>query len=146
MSTLPSAELTELASRYLLVYWQHREHFARMLAPILKAEHGLELRDYGILRYLEQDGVTPGVLSEVLHLPGYATSRLLDPLIKKGLIVRSVDPQDARRYLLQLTEQGRGVIRTIEGRFAQELARTFERLGKDRVMVLMDTLESLSKV
>lgn len=145
MPSPPSDDLTHLASRYLMSYWQHREHFARTLAPILKTEHDLELRDYAIMRYLESDSVTPSLLAEILQMPGYATSRLIDPLIKKGLITRSVDTGDARKYRLQLTDQGKMVTRAIEARFSAELARMFERLGKERTLVLLEIMEALSE-
>ena len=57
--------------------------------------------------------------------------------------MRSVDPQDARKYQLQLTEKGQQVSREIESRFAEEIARSFEKVDREQVTVLVNILESL---
>jgi DNA-binding MarR family transcriptional regulator len=50
---------------------------------------------------------TAGQLVQQLGITKQATSQLLDTLVLRGYVDRSVDPDDRRRQTLELTERGR---------------------------------------
>ncbi|WP_456831128.1 MarR family winged helix-turn-helix transcriptional regulator [Deinococcus sp. UYEF24] len=133
-----------LAARYLEAFWRARETFAHAIAPVLRDDHDLDLRDYGVLRLIERQGFTPGGLAGVLQIPGYATSRVLDPLIKRGFVERQVDAADARRYRLHLTGTGRSVTRAIEHQVAKMIGQHLADLGPERTELVVSSLEAFA--
>ena len=140
----PTVATDALAARFLEAFWRARETFAHAIAPVLRDNHDLDLRDYGILRLIERQSFTPGALTEILQIPGYATSRLLDPLIRRGFIERHVDAADARRYRLYLTDAGRGITRTIEHQVSKMIGQHLADIGLDRTELVVSSLEAFA--
>lgn len=58
---------------------------------------------------------TPGRVAEVLGVSRTTVTGLLDRLESEGLLTRTIDPQDRRCFILQLTAKGRDLIAQIEG-------------------------------
>ncbi len=144
-SPLPS-DATVLATRLLEAHFQAREAFTRSITPVLHEKFDLDLRDYMILRWIDQQHLTPGGLARMLHIPGYATSRLLDPFIKRHLVQRVIDPDDARRYRLHVTDEGRTVIQTINQEVTRLLTRMLNDLGPERTELLLESLHTMAQL
>ena len=75
----------------------------------LKREAGLSLSQYNVLRILR--GTHPGLLktsvvAERLISSDPDVTRLLDRLIKRGLVRREADPADRRVVLVGITDEG----------------------------------------
>ncbi|MFJ2738628.1 MarR family winged helix-turn-helix transcriptional regulator [Streptomyces sp. NPDC087440] len=107
---------------------------AAMLQPLLnslvKAElpvlaaHGLTMWGYVVLGALGDGPVrTQAALCEVIGADKTRIISTLDKLQEAGLISRLPDPADRRVRLLSITEEGRGVLRSV---------RTEIRAGEDR--------------
>ncbi len=76
----------------------------------LKAAGLPSLSWYDALREVERagpDGIRPFALRPKLLLPQYATSRLLDRLVRDGLVERRACVEDGRGHSLVITESGR---------------------------------------
>lgn len=54
----------------------------------------------------EQEGITPKELSDLTCKDKPNTNRILDKLIKKGLVVRKAHPVDKRAFQIFLTDRG----------------------------------------
>ncbi|ADV65990.1 MarR family winged helix-turn-helix transcriptional regulator [Deinococcus maricopensis] len=146
MPDTPAPDPTALAARYLDAFYRAREAFGRAIGPTLRAQYDLDVRDYLILRWIQQQHLTPGSLAELLHVPSYATSRLLDPFIKRGLVQRQVDDTDARRYRLHLTPEGRAVTQAIEAHVAALLGQFLHDLGPQQTEQLLRSLEAFARL
>jgi DNA-binding MarR family transcriptional regulator len=95
----------------------------------LKSEGHPPLAWYDALLEIEKagtDGLRPFEIKERLHLPQYGTSRLLDRLVKAGLLEREACADDARGQVIRITEQGRGVRRAMWPVYARVLSEEFE--------------------
>jgi DNA-binding MarR family transcriptional regulator len=72
-------------------------------------------------------GISAGEVSDLLHVHPSTLTGVLKRLEQRGLVVRSADPADARRALLDLTAKGRRVdamrTGTVEGAARKALAR-----------------------
>ncbi len=61
-----------------------------------------------------KDGIRPGSLAETLGLEASSVVRVIDHLIKKGLVERHEDPNDRRARILHLTADGKQRVAKIE--------------------------------
>lgn len=109
-----------------------RDLKAAGLPPLAWYDALLELHRAG------KAGLRPGDLQKEMLLPQYNVSRLIDRLEVAGYALRIPHPEDGRGQVLQITEEGRALIRrmwrvyrkTIAGNFAAKLdARDAERLA-----------------
>ena len=66
-------------------------------------------------------------LERFLHVKPSTTNGLVERLVQKGLLERSVDPADARRRCLALTKEGRRYLEEIEA----VLQRSEEKSRRD---------------
>ncbi|PYE48649.1 MarR family winged helix-turn-helix transcriptional regulator [Deinococcus yavapaiensis] len=137
---------TTLATRLLESHFRAREAFTRALDPILSDRFELDMRDYMILRWIDQQDLTPSGLAQILHVPGYATSRLLDPFIKRDLVRRVVDQADARRFRLHLTPKGRAIVEAVNQEVTTRLGHLLTDLGPERAELLLESLDLLSRI
>jgi MarR family transcriptional regulator, organic hydroperoxide resistance regulator len=73
-------------------------------------EYGITVSQASLLHQLwHEDGLTQTQIQEKLSMRGASVSGLVDALLKKGLIIRKQDEDDARYKRLYLTEQGREI-------------------------------------
>lgn len=74
----------------------------------------------------EQPGLSPGEIAAHLHLDPSTLTGIIQRLERRGLVVRQRDPEDGRRYRLELSDKGRRVTvpsaGTIEAAVAGTLA------------------------
>lgn len=97
----------------------------RALIGIYLADLDLSVGQDQLLSALESDIAQPvGVVSDKLNVRPSTISKMVDRLIEKSLVKKSVCENDARRTTLMLTEEGlrkRDEVRTLWSRLNQEL-------------------------
>jgi len=85
------------------------------LARRLRAERprpGISLQKLSVLGHLNRSGpLSPGELAAADRIQPQSLTRALAGLERDGLISRTADPRDHRRARLELTVDGRGVLR-----------------------------------
>ena len=96
------------------------------LAPLF-ARFGLQAGEFDVLATLRRSGspfaLTPTALYEAAMVTSGAMTNRLDRLEKAGLIRRMPHPQDRRGLLVQLTDEGLGLIdRAVEAHVENEHA------------------------
>ena len=78
----------------------------RVYRPLLEPL-GLTYSQYLVMLVLwERDGRSVGDLGQCLYLDSGTLTPLLKRMEKAGLLLRSRDPEDERRVLISLTQQG----------------------------------------
>ena len=110
------------------------------------ASEDLTLQQYNVLRILR--GAGPGGLPTleigermVERQPG--VTRLVDRLVKKGLVERTRGARDRRVVRCSITERGLAVLSGLDGAVEQTDARVVEAVGEERLAALIDTLDLL---
>jgi MarR family transcriptional regulator, 2-MHQ and catechol-resistance regulon repressor len=68
---------------------------------------------YALEELVRRDGMTLNDLAARLYLDKSTASRVVDALERKGYVARSPHPQDRRAVLLEATDSGRTLERTI---------------------------------
>lgn len=58
----------------------------------------------------EKEGISQEDMASHYHIDKGTVARALKKLEKNGLILRKIDPEDRRKYVLYLTEKGREVV------------------------------------
>ena len=87
-------------------------------------KYGVLAQHFNVMRIVKgahPDAVSPGKILEVMLDPGRDLTRLVDKLVKLGLLLRSTCPSNRRRVDINITEEG--------------LALT-EKIGKDVAVFL----------
>jgi len=147
---LSAPDLSAQPLRFLHAYWRVWQALAARAEGQLSREHGLDLRAFIALSYL-QSGVTgPGELATQLGLPRYVITRTLDALVRLGAVKRGIDSHDARRQTLLVTQAGHALwaaaLRTVEQVCAAPLGALGEALTPLTVALeqLADLRQSLA--
>jgi DNA-binding MarR family transcriptional regulator len=94
----------------------------------------------GVLR-----SVSPTELAALLRVPPTSISRHVARMVDAGLAVRSPNPADRRSYLLELTQEGRGVVRTIAPRIRTLLEHLRARADVDEIEGALVQLEEAAR-
>jgi DNA-binding MarR family transcriptional regulator len=83
-----------------------------------------------VLGGMANHGMTPETLIRALGISKQAASQLIDVLVMRGYLNRSVNPDDRRRMTLELTERGKAAaeavqdgIKWVDTELAKELTR-----------------------
>jgi DNA-binding MarR family transcriptional regulator len=112
----------------------------------LKAEAEMSVSQYNVLRILR--GAHPGVVrtSEVaermIHVDPDVT-RLVDRLVRQGLVRRQSDPADRRVVLLGITDAGRELVAGLDGPAADWAVAGMAGLSPDQLEALDGLLDDL---
>ena len=98
-----------------------------------------------VVRYLSNVGrpVSAGEISQFMNVSTARVAVLLRKMNEKGLIVRSTDPDDARKTMISLSEE---CIRKVEKHkeyFLGFFSAVIERMGKERFEQFIELSEEL---
>jgi MarR family transcriptional regulator, organic hydroperoxide resistance regulator len=94
----------------------------------------------GVLR-----STTPTELAVRLGVPPTTISRYVASFVERGLLERAPNPADRRSYFLELTENGRAVIRKIVPRFRKIVEELRERVDVDEIDARLVELEHAAR-
>jgi DNA-binding MarR family transcriptional regulator len=89
--------------------------------------------------------ISPTELASRLRVPPTTISRHVAELVAAGLAVRAPNPSDRRSYLLELTDEGRRVVRTIAPRIRGLLAQLREHADIEEIEVALVELEKAAR-
>jgi DNA-binding MarR family transcriptional regulator len=88
---------------------------------------------------------TPTELAARLRVPPTTISRYVASFVERGLVERAPNPSDRRSYLVELTEEGRAVIRKIVPRFRRIVEELGERVDVDEIEERLVELERAAR-
>lgn len=115
---------------------------------LFKAEllpHGITPGQYAVLQCLwDEDGQTPGHLSERLLLDSSSMTGVLDRIEQKGLIERRAIPSDRRAVQVVLTEQGRQLKEPVLQAIKDANRKALAKLEPEEAKVLRDLLGKIN--
>ncbi|AVX02950.1 transcriptional regulator SlyA [Maritalea myrionectae] len=131
------------------IHWVNRLSFLsrRELGQrFAEAGHKISAEEWAVLLMLwQEDGRSPSGLADITFRDRTTVTRLLDGMVKKGLIVRKSDAQDRRKSKVFLTNHGQD----LEGKLkpiAQELiAKSLRGMSAEEVEQLTFLLRKATK-
>ena len=114
-------------------------------APLAKSGFDDLPRDgvYTISAIAAGDDISAAELGGLLGVSKQAVSQLLDSLVLRGYVQRSVDTCDRRRLRLALTDQGKEVAALCRRAIDRVEQRIAETVGEERLQHTRQTLQAL---
>ena len=86
---------------------------------------------YALEVLVERGALRSVALAEALKLDKSTTSRVVDALVRKGYVAKTVDGEDARAVSLRVTKQGRALYERIDGELIAQQAELIRGLDAD---------------
>ncbi|BBM19636.1 MULTISPECIES: MarR family winged helix-turn-helix transcriptional regulator [Enterococcus] len=117
----------EEAERELMQLLVQNRHGA--FSKIEKSSKGANI----VIKVLDRLGepTNPKQLAETLNLSTARIAAVLGNLEKRGLISRTMDPDDRRRINVSLTDSGRKAAKAEKQEMRNKIIRVFELMGED---------------
>ncbi|MEV0079289.1 MarR family transcriptional regulator [Nocardia neocaledoniensis] len=99
------------------------------LTKALHAEIDVPLRDHWVLTFIAENAdLTQKKVGDALGIDRSEVVRLVDALERGGLVERTRDGKDRRKYRLRITDAGRKQCKRTDRLIADATARVLERL------------------
>lgn len=96
-----------------------------------------------LLRLIEKDGQSQGELADKNFHDYPNITRMVDALEKRMLVERTSDPEDRRKFLIHLTQEGRGLVEKFLPRVVEMKKKNFMGLAKEDRNSLMNLLRKI---
>ena len=96
-----------------------------------------------VLGLAEPDGVELRHVIADVGVSKHNATELVDALVVRGYLERSVDPEDRRRVLVTLTERGKAASDVVFATVEEVEARLVAVVGAERMMHTKETLSAL---
>jgi DNA-binding MarR family transcriptional regulator len=90
-------------------------------------------------------GIPAGVLARILHVHPSTLTALLKRLVRRGVLVRRADRQDARKALFTLTEKGVAVDRLKRGTVEAGIQGALEAVAERDVRKTAAVLDEIAR-
>ncbi len=90
-------------------------------------------------------GASIAEIGEHLGVTKQAASQLVDELLRRGYVMSSPHPRDARAKLITLTEQGWAVTRAADEASIEAVRAWVDVLGEERVRALIADLAQVAR-
>ncbi|WP_337867813.1 MarR family transcriptional regulator [Meiothermus sp.] len=128
-----------------------------LLTNLWRLSRGLREEAVPYLEHLGLAPTDPWLLAEIerhhypteavraMQMPAPTISQMLKRLEQAGLVVRSLDPADLRRYRFVLTETGQTVLEESRQHILKALERRLERLNPQQRRQFAEWLEILAR-
>jgi DNA-binding MarR family transcriptional regulator len=127
-------------------FWNLRHKLMKEVGSRLQKTYDIDLPELFLLQHVSEHDVSPSDLAEVFLIPAHGISRKLENLQSLGLLERTLNPKDARKRVLTLTEKGSEVLKSALKLMDAELQTVLAALDEERLEGFIRNLEKLAGV
>jgi len=121
-------------------------HLYRTFDAALGPTFGLSTKDFLVLRTIASGEPHPGGVASYLNMPPASVSRVLERLESRQLLVRSVDPDDHRRFILTVTPEGARLVEEIREVMRTSLRSAYAHVPVEAIRSAAEHLHTLNEV
>lgn len=108
-------------------------------------ERGLTLTQLRLLFILrDNEGASAGYLADFLHVMPSTLTRIVDRVVRQGLVCRETDDGDRRMVRHSLTEAGANAVAELERSGRARMNEVMDRLSTEQLERLVEALEDLT--
>lgn len=119
---------------------------ARAVAAVCRP-HGLSHAALNALAVLEGNAapMAPGELAEHMHVTSGTITSLIDNLERQGHVTRKPDPDDRRRFLIDVTPQAQKLLDLVLPAIQQLAKALFATISEPQLRSLLTTLDDVHR-
>lgn len=111
------------------------------------AEHGVgATQGYTLLSLPQEGSMTMNDLSSAMGLANSTTTRVVDELVRKGLVRRKSDNADRRVVKVELTVRGQELWRTLDRELQSFFGAALKEISEDERPSIIHSLERVTQV
>ncbi|MBS4537661.1 MarR family transcriptional regulator [Clostridium sp. D2Q-11] len=92
------------------------------------------------------DGISPSTLGKYLDMRKGSLTTLIDSLVKKNLVVRDIDNNDRRRYLLSLSSEGKKYMEQEKEKFKEVIKELFDKLDEFEIKSFSENINNVVEI
>ncbi len=129
-------ELAELTFKLLANCLEKEERLAE--------SHGLTQAEFRCLRLFDANEIINNkTISERMRLSPSRLTRIIDGLVDKGYIVRTVEPNDRRNMRVYLSVQGIEIVRQLNAAYIDVHKQILDNINLDEHASLINAMKTL---
>lgn len=108
--------------------------------------HDISPEEWAVLLLLWRDGPkTPGAIAGVTFRDRTTVTRLIDGMVRKGLVRRETDPADRRRSIVKATDRGNNLQRELVPLARLLIARALDGIEPRDVETTVRSLKAMTQ-
>lgn len=116
------------------------------LHAIASEEFEVTVEQFHILRHIREGGTSVSELAKKKRISRPAVSQIVDALVKRGFVRRTVNAQDRRQILLELTDAGNTLLDAISLKTRCWMLELFSPLTPDELETIIRALDRLKRL
>jgi len=116
------------------------------IREVAVGQFNISVEQFHILRHIRRGRNSVSALAETRNISRPAISQSVDLLVTRGLIIRTIDPQDRRHVKLDLTADGNALMDAIFDNTRLWMMEMFASLNASEIQALTNLMESLKKI
>ena len=143
---MPKVSQTYLRTVFSIVRSGHR--ITDQITQVLK-EDGVSEPQYNVLRNLAHKPETPQTVQDIQCAMVQRTSnvtRIIDKLLAKGLVTRTICPSNRRKMDIQITDKGIDFLKQLDKKVYAFHETMAEKLSEEELMTLHRLIRKLVQV
>jgi DNA-binding MarR family transcriptional regulator len=127
-------------------------HYARSVRAVLDDIEQPDLITLAQLRTLQaiaaysESGTLNTTLARQLGVAAPSMTAMVDGLVERGLVDRTIDPNNRRQVIIRLTENGISRLATLEGAITERISTALAVLSQDQKEHLLSALRDLERM
>jgi len=97
-----------------------------------------------ILQYLnDHPELSQNEIAELVFKDNASLTRMIDLMVRKGFLKRSINPEDRRRFNIELTPKGKEVLEKLAPVIVANRKKAFAGISREELMQLDTTLNKI---
>lgn len=127
-------------------FYRATKALGKLLDEAVAAELKLDMREFMVLSCITKGTNYPSAIGKRLHANKFAVTRVLQKLEERGLVERTIDPDDSRRVLMANTVAGESARERAIAAMQARLEPIVTNLGAERGEQFLETLELIAEL
>ncbi|RXA20792.1 MarR family transcriptional regulator [Methanosarcina sp. MSH10X1] len=129
--------------QFEMVHLFHK-NFARIFHQTGNSPHNLNKNQNRAIMIIGAiDNIMPTTLGKCLDLQKGSLTSMIDALEREGLVCRKGDPEDRRKTLISLTEEGKAYREWFMRELGKSVSEILRRLGEDDILAYQESLRTM---
>lgn len=97
-----------------------------------------------ILQYLnDHPELSQNEIAELVFKDNASLTRMIDLMVRKGFLRRSINPRDRRRFIIELTTKGKDILEKLGPVIVENRKKAFAGISEEELLQLEITLNKI---